>query len=1005
MKSHRFTLFHSFPWLLIFLAVAMAAHAADPKDAYVPLDTQDPETHPPTPEEAAAAITMPEGFQARLFAGEPDVRQPIAMAFDDRGRLWVAESYSYQEWETKGEDRILIFEDTDNDGRHDSRKVFWTGGNHVSAMVPGWGGVWVGDAPNLLFIPDRDRDDVPDGEPEVVLDGWTTEAQHNFINGLTWGIDGWLYGRHGIKAPSLVGKPGTPESERTGLDCSIWRYHPVTQEFEVVCRGTTNPWGLDWNDKGDAFFTNNVTGHLFHAIHGAFFPRMGDREDPFCKYVYSGIPMCADHLHHAGTTDDWTKTRDAEGVHGELGGGHSHCGGMVYLGGKWPEEYRNTMFLCNTHGRRLNNDTLERHRSGYVAKHRPDFMLANNDWFRGVTVLYGPDGDVFLSDWVDLGECHDRDGVHRSSGRIYKLIYGEPSPPKPVNLWEDSDTALAKYQLDGNEWYARMARHVLQQRCAAGTVDKNAVGEVLIPALINGDDTALRLRAFLTMHVIEAVPGDILTHLMDDGDEYLRAMAIRLSTEYPFTEDENLTFVVSPEDPSPLVRLAWTKLLQRAEGNEIIWRVAQGLAGHTGDADDPNLPLMIWFGIKDDVADFPEQAISLAERTTYPTLHHHVARRLGESGHYGEVLALTQRVAAMEVMGSEKEFRDQQTSDLLAGLVEGLKGQTDLKAPEGWAETYAAFKARPDLRSLAFRLQESFDPVAARQEMKDLLASSETSLEEKRIALEILTTSGDKAILPSILALLDDKALRSDAIQALKAFKEPEVSKALLERFEDFDSDDQLHASNTLTSNPKFAGELLKAMGEGKVPRHAITAYHARQIQNFKKDDLKKLLAKNWGSMGQSSGEKKETITYWENQLTPDVLAHADIENGHAKFQMLCMACHTLHGEGGQIGPELTGANRGDVFYLLENVIDPSATLPQDFRLTIITLKDGGVLSGNVISENEYSLTLRDPAGHHDISIKDIKERQTLEQSLMPEGLLSALKPDEVRDLIAYLQK
>ncbi|MCB1080124.1 MAG: dehydrogenase, partial [Verrucomicrobiae bacterium] len=187
------------------------------------------------------------------------------------------------------------------------------------------------DSPNLLFIPDRDRDDVPDGEPEIVLDGWTTEAKHNFFNGLTWGIDGWLYGRHGITTASSVGAPGTPEEERVKFDCSIWRYHPVTKAFEIVCRGTTNPWGLDWNEAGELFFTNNVNGHLWHGIFGAFYPRMGNRDDRFIEHVYDRIGMCADHLHHAGSTDDWTKTRDGKGVHGELGGGHSHCGGMIYL--------------------------------------------------------------------------------------------------------------------------------------------------------------------------------------------------------------------------------------------------------------------------------------------------------------------------------------------------------------------------------------------------------------------------------------------------------------------------------------------------------------------------------------------------------------------------------------------------------------------------------------------------------------------------------------------------
>ncbi|NNE90951.1 MAG: hypothetical protein HKN23_04835, partial [Verrucomicrobiales bacterium] len=187
-------------------------------DDYQPRNTQAEGEEPPSAEEAAKLITVPEGFQVKLFAGDPDVRQPVAMALDDRGRLFVAESYSYKEWKKTGEDRILIFEDTDNDGVHDSRKIFTSGIDHLSGMTVGWGGVWVCSSPNLLFYPDKNRDDVPDGEPVVVLDGWTAKAGHNFFNGLTWGPDGWLYGRHGITRPSYVGKPGTPEEERVGLD-------------------------------------------------------------------------------------------------------------------------------------------------------------------------------------------------------------------------------------------------------------------------------------------------------------------------------------------------------------------------------------------------------------------------------------------------------------------------------------------------------------------------------------------------------------------------------------------------------------------------------------------------------------------------------------------------------------------------------------------------------------------------------------------------------------------
>src|SRR4051812_38172379 len=326
---------------LLGISCVASSSAAEKASAFpAPFNTEDPSHHLTPANEALLKIKAPPGFNATLFAAEPDVQNPIAITTDDRGRLWVAENYTYVEsgFEMRLRDRIVVLEDTQHTGHFDKRTVFWDAGQKLTSIEPGFGGVYVLCAPRLLFIPDRDGDLVPDGEPEVLLDGWEdNEVHHNIVNGLRWGPDGWLYGRHGIQGTSHVGAPGTPASERQQLNCGIWRYHPTRRTFEIVCQGTTNPWGLDWNDVGEAFFINTVIGHLFHVIPGAHYKRMYGED--FDSHVYQLIDQHADH-YHWDTGSSWQKSRGTEGKAGDLGGGHAHSGLMIYLGDNWPERYR-----------------------------------------------------------------------------------------------------------------------------------------------------------------------------------------------------------------------------------------------------------------------------------------------------------------------------------------------------------------------------------------------------------------------------------------------------------------------------------------------------------------------------------------------------------------------------------------------------------------------------------------------------------------------------------------
>ena len=599
--------------VLLFITIVFVTNAVA-QDSPLPLT------------ESAKRMTLPKGFRATLFAGEPDVVQPTAFAIDDRGRLWIVESMIYPKWITdgsEGSDRIVILEDEDGDGKYDTRKVFWDKGTNLSGIALGFGGVWLTAVPNLIFVPDRDGDDKPDGKPQVLLDGWDLKSKHNVVNGLTWGPDGWLYGMNGILSNSRIGKPGTPDDKRIGIDCGVWRYHPTAHVVEWVASGSTNPWGLDFDQYGQMFITNCVIKHLFHVIPGAHYERMFGQD--LTPNTYGLLESCADHIHWGG--GKWTSSRGGHGIHDKPGGGHAHVGAMIYLGDNWPNEYRGNLFTCNLHGNRVNRDILHRHGSGYVAKHGSDFMMANDLWFRGLELKYGPDGGVFVTDWSDTGECHDYDEIHRENGRIYKITYGQTSHT-PVNLAAMSDRALVSLHSHRNEWYVRHARRLLQERAAAGKLN-GTVAATLWDGCRTWKDPKQRLRALWTLHAIGGLNEGRLSQLLTDKDEHIRAWAVRLELEDRKVSRETLATLqmLADDDPSTIVRLQLASTLQRLPLKDR-WDIAEALVAHGEDATDHNIPLMIWYGIEPLVVADQTRAVQLVAKAKIPLIRRFIARRI-----------------------------------------------------------------------------------------------------------------------------------------------------------------------------------------------------------------------------------------------------------------------------------------------------------------------------------------------------------------------------------------
>ncbi|MBD0260271.1 MAG: dehydrogenase, partial [Cytophagales bacterium] len=528
--------------------------------------------------EAAKAMTPPPGFKVTLAAAEPDVVRPICFTTDARGRLWVVEGHTYPvpAPEGQGRDRILIFEDTNGDGTLDSRKVFTEGLNLVSGMEVGMGGVWLGAAPYLLFIPIDEKTDKPAGPPQKLLDGWGTQDTHETLNSLRWGPDGWLYGTHGVFTQSNVGKPGAPDAERTKLNAGVWRYHPTRHQFELFAEGTSNPWGLDFNDYGHAFITACVIPHMYHMIQGGRYQRQAGEH--FNPYTYDDIKTHADHVHWVGDRGPHAGNfRSAS-----AGGGHAHAGAMIYLGNSWPAEYRNTIFMNNINGARLNRDQPTRAGSGYLVKHQPDFLAMNDAWSQWLNLKYDPSGSVWAIDWYDKNQCHSSNpDVHnKTMGRIFKISH-ENDQWVQVDLYKASDKQLVEYQLHPNEWYVRQARLLLQQRGPNKKVHK-----ALKAMLAQHPDPARKLRALWALHATQGLSEKELNGLLAHENEYVRSWAVQLLAEDKAVAPETLQRFaqMAQNDNSALVRLYLASAMLRVEPGQR-WDVLDALVQRAEDKD------------------------------------------------------------------------------------------------------------------------------------------------------------------------------------------------------------------------------------------------------------------------------------------------------------------------------------------------------------------------------------------------------------------------------------
>jgi putative membrane-bound dehydrogenase-like protein len=954
-----------------------------------------------SPGEAARRMTVAEGLEVRLFAAEPMVRQPVAIEFDDRGRLWVIQYFQYPNPAglkrvrvdrysrtaydripeppprgPHGADRVTILEDADGDGRADRSHDFVDGLNLASGLAFGHGGVYVLQVPYLLFYPDRDRDDRPDGDPEVLLSGFGMEDAHSVANSLTWGPDGWLYG--------LQGSTVTARVRGIGFQQGVWRYHPGSRRFELFCEGGGNMWGLDFDRHGQLFASTNVGGFvMLHGVQGGYYWKSFGKHGPLHNPYALGY---FDHVSHQGVT-----------------GGHVAVGGLFYEADTLPRSWRGRYVAADLLDHSVHGHEVRRRGSTYQAAQVGDVLRANDTWFAPTDLTLGPDGALYVADWHDRRTAHpDPDADwDRTNGRIFVITARRARAAAPPDLSNMPDNDLVRLLDDSNVWYRRRARRLLAERRAGGLADR------LRQTAIGARGPAA-LEALWALHGCRGLDQATADRLLRHPDADVRAWSVRLlGDESPVASwvgPRLIAMAATEPDVSVRSQLASTaRRLDAGHGIDLAFR----LLARDQDSDDPHLPLLLWWAVE-------HHAIAGREHTldvfaTPPAWKSAMIR--------SDIIPRLLRRYAMEGNAAgdascTRILRSAPTADdrtpLLAALEVALRGRNpETIAPVLRGAVYALADTKPDkvLTRVAARLGSG----RARDSLR-IIALDRHHVSEADI-LSTIELLGELKDRPSIATLLDlatgtradPASIRSAALGALSQFEDGSVASALLVAYPRQGAEWRARAREVLLSRASWARRYLEEIDHGRIPAGEMTLDQLGQFPALQEPNLAAIVRKHWGA---THGATREERLAEVRRLNNDLRAGpGDPERGRRVFREKCGTCHRLHGEGETIGPDLTFANRKDRDFLLVSLIDPSGVVRKEYQSTLVATRDGRAVTGLIVEQTPEAIVLRDAQGRRTrIARPEIEEMRDSDVSLMPESLYKEFSPEQLRDLFRFLQ-
>lgn len=947
------------------------------------------------PEETVAKMKVPDGFEVKLFAGEPQLVNPIAMCVDEKGRIWVVECFEYPKRTAKGKmprDRIRILEDTDGDGVCDKSTIFIEGKDFpqpfdlASGIEVGHGGVFLGAPPYLFFI--ENKNDQP-GKIDILLKGFGSQDTHETLNTFQWGPDGRLYGLHGVFTYSEV-KPVQADGPTIRMNAAVWRYDVKAKKFEIFAEGTSNPWGMDWrNSDGQFILACCVIPHLYHIVPGGNYKRQsGQSANP---YAYGEIKEICDHTFHKES-------------------GWAHAGLISLDTPLIPEQYRQSVVFGSIHGCSIKQNILKPNGSSYIASRGDDFLVSGDKNFRPINLKWGPNGEIYCIDWHDQNPCHQAaaDSWDYERGRVYRIQTKGLKTQKPRDLGAKGVDLTALLN-DANPYIARTALRLLQEREpnileVGKSKDKNDEVPTTQQQL---------MRYYPSMATEPKLSTDSFKKYLDANwlnspimPYTVRAMGENLSRLRHEEVIPSLLLIAQSNAPVAVRRELASAAIRQADKGDIM-PILRELLKVKADTKDPIIPQLVWvayekaISIKADENPAKKEISWLKENAVgNDFVIDHIVPRLMKR------LVATGKIEDLElcldlVLGISSDTVRIKAMEAINIAI----GNRSVPAPANWKTVQAtlARSSQPDVAKLLNSMAVKFSDVEALKKAVAMATNSTATLEARLTAVRDLGVSKQPMIVKPLLEIIQketDPSLRAEAIRAVAGVDIPDLSKQLLSQWKSFTPALRGEVVQVLAGRKDWANDLLAAVGNKTVDRGELTDNTILRIQALKDKNLDSQIEKVWGRMRATPADLNKVIDKMRDELAK---ASGSYARGKIVFDNQCAKCHKFDGRGYEVGPNIEGAGR-DIEYLLANVLDPNRVIGAPYFMRTVNLNNGRVETGVLHAEDALSITLKtENSVLKQIQKKDIEELRVQEKSLMPEGLGYNMTVQDFRDLVRYV--